>query len=82
MPSDDGVVLRVAATGLCLSDWHGWMGHAPDIALPHVPGHEMVGTVETEGRGVTRWRPGDRVTLPFVCGCGPYIIFVDKRTQD
>lgn len=60
----------MSATGLCLSDWHGWMGHDPDITLPHVPGHELAGVVEAVGRNVTRWRPGDRVTLPFVCGCG------------
>jgi len=70
VPAPGGVVLRVAATGLCLSDWHGWMGHDPDITLPHVPGHELAGVVAAIGRGVTRWRPGDRVTLPFVCGCG------------
>ena len=28
-----GAVVRVVATGLCRSDWHGWMGHDPDIAL-------------------------------------------------
>jgi alcohol dehydrogenase len=69
-PAPDGVVIRVAATGICRSDWHGWMGHDPDIRLPHVPGHELAGVVETVGRDVTRWFPGDRVTLPFVCGCG------------
>jgi alcohol dehydrogenase len=58
------------ATGVCRSDWHGWMGHDPDIRLPHVPGHELAGVVEAAGREVTRWRPGDRVTVPFVCGCG------------
>lgn len=66
----DGVVLKVEATGLCRSDWHGWMGHDPDIVLPHVPGHEMSGVVVETGRLVQRFRPGDRVTLPFVCGCG------------
>lgn len=69
-PSDDGVVLRVEATGLCRSDWHGWMGHDPDIRLPHVPGHELAGIVEATGKDVVRWNTGDRVTLPFVCGCG------------
>lgn len=69
-PSGDGVVIRVMATGLCRSDWHGWMGHDPDIRLPHVPGHELAGIVEATGRQVTRWKKGDRVTLPFVCGCG------------
>ena len=66
----DGIVLQVRATGLCRSDWHGWAGHDPDIALPHVPGHEFAGVVEAVGAGVERWRPGDRVTAPFVNGCG------------
>uniref|UniRef100_UPI003561A8BC zinc-dependent alcohol dehydrogenase family protein n=1 Tax=Novipirellula sp. TaxID=2795430 RepID=UPI003561A8BC len=48
----------------------GWMGHDPDIRLPHVPGHELAGVIETVGRHVGRWQIGDRVTVPFVCGCG------------
>ena len=69
-PADDGVVLKVEATGVCRSDWHGWMGHDTDIELPHVPGHELAGTVAAAGRNVTGWSEGDRVTVPFVCGCG------------
>ncbi len=69
-PAPHGVVVRVESTGLCRSDWHGWMGHDPDIALPHVPGHELAGVVEAVGAGVTGWRSGDRVTVPFVCACG------------
>jgi len=64
-----GAVLAVHATGVCRSDWHAWAGHEP-VPLPHVPGHEMAGQVLVVGAGVLRWRPGDRVTLPFVCGCG------------
>ena len=64
-----GVVLDVGATGVCRSDWHAWQGHDP-VPLPHIPGHELAGTVAAVGSGVTRWRPGDRVTVPFVCGCG------------
>ena len=66
----DGVVLRVAATGLCRSDWHGWRGHDPDIALPHVPGHEFAGHVAVVGSQVRGWAVGARVTAPFVCACG------------
>ncbi|WP_328555451.1 MULTISPECIES: zinc-dependent alcohol dehydrogenase family protein [unclassified Streptomyces] len=69
-PAEHGVVVRVEATGLCRSDWHGWMGHDPDITLPHVPGHELAGVIEAVGARVTGWRPGDRVTVPFVCACG------------
>ncbi len=66
---DGGVVVAVEATGLCRSDWHAWAGHE-DIAWPHVPGHELAGTIAAVGAGVERWRVGDRVTVPFVCGCG------------
>ncbi|MFD0021911.1 zinc-dependent alcohol dehydrogenase family protein [Streptomyces sp. NPDC058382] len=69
-PSRQGAVVRVEATGLCRSDWHGWMGHDPDITLPHVPGHELAGVVEAVGKDVVNHRPGDRVTVPFVCACG------------
>jgi len=69
-PTPDGMVVRVNATGLCRSDWHGWMGHDADIKLPHVPGHELAGVIEAVGDKVTGWKAGDRVTLPFVCGCG------------
>lgn len=66
----DGVVIRVMASGLCRSDWHGWMGHDPDVRLPHVPGHELAGVVEETGPEVRRWKAGDRVTVPFAVGCG------------
>lgn len=69
-PSKGGVVIAVKASGVCRSDWHGWMGHDPDIKLPHVPGHELAGVVVELGADVRNWRQGDRVTLPFVCGCG------------
>ncbi len=69
-PPDHGVVIRVHATGICRSDWHAWKGHDPDVRLPHVPGHEFAGTVASVGPHVQYWTPGDRVTLPFVCGCG------------
>jgi alcohol dehydrogenase len=69
-PTNAGVVISVKATGLCRSDWHGWMGHDPDIKLPHVPGHELAGTISAIGRDVRRFKVGDRVTVPFVSGCG------------
>jgi len=65
----DGVVIAVGATGVCRSDWHAWKGHDP-VPLPHIGGHELAGAVVAAGPGVSRWRAGDRVTVPFVCGCG------------
>jgi alcohol dehydrogenase len=83
-PDNEGVVLRVMAAGLCRSDWHGWMGHDPEIALPHVPGHELSGVVEAVGKNVTNWRIGDRVTVPFVggCGCCPQCISGNHQVCD
>jgi D-arabinose 1-dehydrogenase-like Zn-dependent alcohol dehydrogenase len=69
-PAPGGVVVRVGASGICRSDWHAWQGHDPDVVLPHVPGHELAGTVAAVGPGVRRWRAGDRVTVPFVNACG------------
>jgi alcohol dehydrogenase len=69
-PEPNGVVLKVEATGVCRSDWHGWMGHLSNIDLPHIPGHELAGVVEAVGKDVRNWKVGDRVTVPFICGCG------------
>jgi len=69
-PTTTGVVIKVEATGLCRSDWHAWMGHDSDITLPHVPGHEFAGVISAIGEAVTKFAISDRVTVPFVCGCG------------
>ena len=70
VPETHGVVVKVRATGMCLSDWHGWQGHDSDIDLPHVPGHELAGEIVETGSDVKNFRSGDRVTVPFVAGCG------------
>jgi D-arabinose 1-dehydrogenase-like Zn-dependent alcohol dehydrogenase len=65
-----GVVVRVMATGMCRSDWHAWAGHDEKIVFPHVPGHELAGMVVEVGAEVRHCQVGDRVTVPFACGCG------------
>ena len=69
-PNNHGVVIRVKATGVCRSDWHCWQGHDTDVVLPHVPGHEFAGIVETVGKDVSKFKVGDRVTVPFINACG------------
>ncbi|MGY0490306.1 zinc-binding dehydrogenase [Streptomyces sp. WG-D5] len=66
----DGAVIRVAASGLCRSDRHAWSGHDDTVSVPQIPGHEFVGRVEAVGASVRNWSVGDRVTAPFVNGCG------------
>ena len=68
--SDTSVLLKVMATGICRSDWHGWMGHDSSIDLPHVPGHEFAGEIVSVGAKVRNWKIGDRVTAPFIQACG------------
>ena len=79
--SSKGVIIKVMATGLCRSDWHGWIGHDPDIKLPHVPGHEFAGIIETVGSEVKQFNKGDRVTVPFVCGCGECVYCLEGNQQ-
>ncbi|MBM3963709.1 MAG: zinc-dependent alcohol dehydrogenase family protein [Planctomycetes bacterium] len=67
---EDAVLISVKACGICRSDWHAWMGHDPDVLLPHVPGHELAGVIANVGSSVSKWKIGDRVTVPFCCGCG------------
>ena len=69
-PAPNSVLIKVEATGLCRSDWHGYVGHDSDISLPHVPGHELAGTVAQVGNHVKNFKVGDRVIVPFVNGCG------------
>ena len=65
-----GAIIEVRAAGLCRSDWHGWQRHDPDIVPPQIPGHEWAGVVIRVGENVVGWRGGERVTAPFVLGCG------------
>jgi alcohol dehydrogenase len=69
-PPTGGVVLKIEANGICRSDWHAWMGHDDTIELPHIPGHEMAGTIVARAHDVTSFDLGERVTVPFVLGCG------------
>ncbi|MEL7345958.1 MAG: alcohol dehydrogenase catalytic domain-containing protein [Pseudomonadota bacterium] len=66
---EDGVVLEVAACGVCRSDWHGWVGAHPLVKPGHVPGHEYCGTVVESGKNAN-WAVGERVIAPFILACG------------
>ena len=80
-PDPDGVVVAVEATGLCGSDRFAWRGHDDGVALPLVPGHELVGRVVAVGPEVRRVREGDRVLTPFVEGCGRCAACAEGQAQ-
>lgn len=66
----DGVIVEVRACGVCRSDHHAWKGVDPDVVLPHVMGHEFAGEVVAVGPDCRMVEVGDRVTAPFILGCG------------
>lgn len=66
---DNGVVLEVAACGVCRSDFHGWTGAHPKVQNGSILGHEYCGTVVEAGPR-SRHRIGDRLIAPFILGCG------------
>ena len=66
----DGVVIEIRACGVCRTDHHGWVGHHPAVKLPHVMGHELAGVIVETGADVSTFKTGDRVTAPFILGCG------------
>src|SRR5689334_24674974 len=73
-PSEDDVLLRVLACGVCRTDLHVADGDLPDLGRPVVPGHEIVGDVAAVGSRVTALAPGDRVGVPWLgwaCGSCP-----------
>jgi propanol-preferring alcohol dehydrogenase len=70
-PSDHRLLIRVLACGVCRTDLHVVDGELPDPKLPVVPGHEIVGIVEAVGPSAARFRPGDRVGVPWLAHtCG------------
>src|SRR2546425_2602090 len=70
-PSPGTVRMKVAACGVCHSDALVKEGLWPGIQYPRVPGHEVTGTIDAVGAGVTRWKPGQRVGVGWNGGyCG------------
>jgi alcohol dehydrogenase len=72
---DHGARVSVKANGICRSDWHTWVGDwawlgGRPLEFPFVLGHEFCGVVEEVGGACIRFKPGDRVIVPFSQGEG------------
>ena len=68
-PHRGEVLIKVAATGVCHSDWHLATG-ATKHPLPVVVGHEGAGVIESVGEGVERVKVGDHIALNWAPNCG------------
>jgi len=74
-PSDDEVLLRVLACGVCRTDLHVLDSELPNLRYPVTPGHEIVGRVVRVGAGVDPEWLGRRVGVPWLartCGTCRY----------
>ncbi len=74
-PESGEILVEVEACGVCRTDLHLVDGELPQPKLPIVPGHEIVGRVAALGAGVTGFRLGERVGVPWLgatCGVCPY----------
>ena len=69
-PAPTEVLVRVAAAGLCRTDYHVMRGERRVAMRPMVLGHEVAGVVEAVGGAVATVKPGDHVVLTFIPGCG------------
>ena len=69
-PGPGEVLIRIAACGICGSDVHGYDGTSGRRIPPIVMGHEAAGVVAATGGGITRFKPGHRVTFDSTVYCG------------
>jgi propanol-preferring alcohol dehydrogenase len=84
-PRAGQVLVKVTACGVCRTDLHVVDGELTEPKLPIIPGHEIVGSVEIVGPGVTQFRPGDRVGIPWLghtCGTCPYCVSQHENLCD
>ena len=77
-PRAGEVLVKVAAAGVCHSDWHLMTG-ATRHATPVVPGHEGAGIVVAVGPGVAPFKPGDHVALSWAPSCGRCFYCLNDR---
>jgi S-(hydroxymethyl)glutathione dehydrogenase / alcohol dehydrogenase len=77
-PGAKEVLVRMAASGVCHSDWHVLKGEWT-MSLPLVLGHEGAGIVEAVGEEVTSVSVGDAVVLAWTAGCGKCLYCITGR---
>ncbi len=66
VPGPTQVLIEVRACGVCRTDLHIADGDLPDVRLPLILGHEIVGIVVETGSGVAGLRRGERIGVPWL----------------
>lgn len=71
VPADHEVLIKILACGVCHTELDEIEGRTPPLRFPMVPGHQVVGIIESTGRKVTKLKPGDRVGVAWIfSSCG------------
>lgn len=81
VPGSGEVLVKVCASGLCVSDLHIQDGMIGTVRLPYTPGHEMAGVVAQVGEGVTAVGIGDHVVGAIDITCGTCKYCLSGRTN-
>jgi propanol-preferring alcohol dehydrogenase len=65
-PGLEDILLRVKVCGVCHTDLHTVEGELPEVKLPIIPGHQVVGVVEKKGKNASRFKEGDRLGVAWL----------------
>lgn len=65
-PGEEEIQIKIKVCGVCHTDLHTVEGELPEVKLPIIPGHQIVGTVEKRGKKVSRFKRGDRVGVAWL----------------
>jgi propanol-preferring alcohol dehydrogenase len=79
-PADHEVLIKILACGVCHTELDEIEGRTPPLRFPMVPGHQVVGIIESTGRKVTKLKPGDRVGVAWIfSSCGKCSFCISGR---
>jgi propanol-preferring alcohol dehydrogenase len=74
-PRNNEILVRVSVCGVCHTELDEIEGRTPPANFPMIPGHQVVGRVQAQGKGVSGWNTGDRAGIGWIfsaCGECPY----------
>lgn len=80
-PKAGEVLVRIAASGVCHTDYFTLSGADPEGIFPSILGHEGAGVVEAIGSGVTSVKVGDHVIPLYTPECGKCKFCLSGKTN-
>jgi propanol-preferring alcohol dehydrogenase len=84
-PGPGELRVKISACGVCRSDLHVVDGDLPNVKIPIIPGHEIVGRIEANGEGLEGYHIGERVGIPWLgqtCGVCSYCLSHQENLCD